>query len=263
LGTYGTRGTQGNAGPQGWMGTISTVVGTHGTRGPQGANGPQGWQGTRGDLGTHGERGTQGTKGPQGWQGTRGDLGTYGTRGTQGTKGVQGFQGTRGNRGTYGTRGTQGSAGLQGYTGTYGVVGSTGAFVTLTSTNAKLYLIGKVSTNNGWAGSFGFNSGVWTEGGLLYSSSDERLKNFHGDIDIDFDKLREVRKQYFTWKDNDKEMQIGTAAQDIQKLYPEIVSIDNDGHLAVSYERLSIIALSAIDKLYDRILELEEKFNDK
>ena len=100
--------------------------------------------------------------------------------------------------------------------------------------------------------------------GLLYASSDETLKDFHGDIDINFEKLKSIRKQYFTWKDGDvTDKQIGTSAQDLQKVYPEIVTVDENGKLGVSYERLSIIALAAIDKLNDRIQILEEKIRDK
>ena len=143
------------------------------------------------------------------------------------------------------------------------MVGSTGTFVGLTSSNSKAYLIGKDNTTGGWQGNFYFNTSVYMQSGLLYASSDETLKDFHGDIDLDFEKLKSIRKQYFTWKEGDvTDMQIGTSAQDLQKVYPEIVSVGEDGKLAVSYERLSIIALAAIDKLNDRIQILEEKLKD-
>ena len=135
----------------------------------------------------------------------------------------------------------------------------------LTTGSATAYLIGKSgTTSNGWTGTFLMHSSVYMSNGLLYAASDETLKDFHGDIDLDFEKLKSIRKQYFTWKEGDiTDMQIGTSAQDLQKVYPEIVSVGEDGKLAVSYERLSIIALAAIDKLYDRIQILEEKLRDK
>lgn len=126
------------------------------------------------------------------------------------------------------------------------------------------YLIGKDSASSGWNGTFYCNKSVYMQSGLLYASSDETLKDFRGDIDLDFDKLKSIRKQYFTWKEGDvTDVQIGTSAQDLQKVYPEIVSVGEDGKLAVSCERLSIIALAAIDKLYDRIKILEEKLKEK
>ena len=233
-------------------------------QGAQGLAGPQGYQGAQGPIGTVGDRGPQGVTGSQGPKGATGPKGTDGDRGPQGSQGPQGYKGATGPKGTDGDRGPQGDAGLQGYKGTQGVVGSTGDFVNLTTGTATAYLIGKNSASPGWNGTFYYNKSVYMSNGLLYAASDETLKDFHGDIDLDFEKLKSIRKQYFTWKEGDvTDMQIGTSAQDLQKVYPEIVSVGDDGKLAVSYERLSIIALAAIDKLHDRIKILEEKLRDK
>lgn len=90
----------------------------------------------------------------------------------------------------------------------------------------------------------------------FYASSDIRLKNILDDINIDFDKLKLIPKKYYTWKGSDI-LQLGTIAQDIQKIYPEVVSKNEKGYLSVDYSKLSIIALAAIDKLNERIKELE------
>ena len=95
----------------------------------------------------------------------------------------------------------------------------------------------------------------------FYETSDENLKDFHDDITVDFNKLKEIRKSYFTWKDGDQNLHIGTSAQDIQKVYPELVSEDNKGNLNVDYAKLSIIALSAIDKLDERLSRIENILN--
>ena len=44
-------------------------------------------------------------------------------------------------------------------------------------------------------------------------------------------------------------MEIGVSAQEIQSIYPEIVSTDDNGYLSVAYDKLSVIALAAIDEL--------------
>ncbi len=95
----------------------------------------------------------------------------------------------------------------------------------------------------------------------FYQSSDERLKTFYDPIKVDLDKLSKLRKNYFKFNDKDK-LEIGVSAQEVQEIYPELVSSDDNGYLSVAYDKLSVIALSAIDKLDDDIKELKQENND-
>ena len=96
-----------------------------------------------------------------------------------------------------------------------------------------------------------FMSGNTLTAAAFYQVSDERLKDFHNDIEVDFDKLREMPKSYFTWKSDDtKTMQLGTSAQKVKELYPELVG-GTEESLSVDYARLSIVALKAVDKLHE------------
>jgi ubiquinone biosynthesis protein UbiJ len=52
-------------------------------------------------------------------------------------------------------------------------------------------------------------------------------------------------------------LHIGTSAQEVQKIYPELVSEDDKLH--VDYAKLSIIALAAIDKLHEENKELKDR----
>ena len=102
-------------------------------------------------------------------------------------------------------------------------------------------------------------SGTITATGF-YQSSDERLKTFYDPIKVDLDKLSKLRKNYFKFNDKDK-LEIGVSAQEIQAIYPEIISENSDGYLSVAYDKLSVIALAAIDEQQNIINEQNNKIN--
>lgn len=97
------------------------------------------------------------------------------------------------------------------------------------------------------------------------TTSDNRLKDFVSDIDLDFEALKLIPKKYYYWKDKSmgEDLQIGTSAQELAKIYPTCVSYDEvSDRYSVNYQKLSIVALAAIDKLHERVSELESKLND-
>jgi len=119
------------------------------------------------------------------------------------------------------------------------IIGSTSSSsVTGVTTKCSIYMSG--NTLHGCTG--------------YYQDSDERLKTFHGEIPLDLEKLRKLPKAYFTWNgDEEGKMQIGTSAQKVRELYPEIVSGSDDTRLDVDYTKLAVIALRGIDVLYDEL----------
>lgn len=95
----------------------------------------------------------------------------------------------------------------------------------------------------------------------FYETSDERLKDFYKDVEIDFDKLLQLPTKYFTWKKDQKDGQdaplmIGTSAQEVQKIYPELVCASENGELSVDYAKLSVICLAAIKELKKELNEI-------
>lgn len=98
----------------------------------------------------------------------------------------------------------------------------------------------------------------------FYEYSDERLKTILKPVTVNLEKLSKLRKVYFYWKEgnNTTSKQLGMIAQDVQKLYPELVSTNEDtGKLSLSYEKLSVIALEAIDVLYQENKQIKERLN--
>ena len=103
------------------------------------------------------------------------------------------------------------------------------------------------------------NASVKAKNGF-FQTSDERLKTFTEDIEVNLDKLSELPKKKYYWtEDKDKVESIGTSAQKVRELFPEVVNVNEDGYLSVDYAKLSIVALAAIDELNKKNKLLEER----
>lgn len=108
-----------------------------------------------------------------------------------------------------------------------------------------------------------FNGGSpYFKNSNLYQTSDETLKTFTEDLDVNLDNLASIKKGLFYWNsDENKVLDIGVTAQSLEPLFPELVT-ETDGIKAVSYSKLSVVALAAIDKLYKRVKELEDEVEE-
>ena len=135
-----------------------------------------------------------------------------------------------------------------------------------TLTTSKYYLCGSLYNTENTSVLYKRSDVYVNNAGSIYGksffeTSDETLKNFSNNVEVDFEKLLKLPKKYFTWKDGDDTQHIGTSAQEVQKIYPELVSEGSEGKLTVDYAKLSIVALKAIDELYIKNLELEERLS--
>ena len=111
-------------------------------------------------------------------------------------------------------------------------------------------------------GSSSFNQ-VNASGGF-FQQSDERLKNVSDSLDGASlsEKFRTLRKIHYVLKNDANNVeQIGMIAQELQAVCPELVTTGEDGYLAIDYAKLSVVTLSMMDSLLERIEKLESSIN--
>jgi hypothetical protein len=226
-----------------------------GPQGPQGATGPTGAQGATGPLGPQGPAGAQGALGPQGPGGPQGAQGATGT-------------GSTGAQGAGGPQGAQGASGAS-------VSGTNNRVVKFTSTTT----IGDSSiTDNGTTvsltGALGVGTSSPTTAGLIratndviaFYSSDERLKDNKVLLTQALDKVNQLNGYEFDWipmvgiHENEGH-DIGVIAQEVEKLFPEIVTTRDNGYKAVKYEKLTAVLIEAIKELSNEMKELKKQID--
>ena len=96
----------------------------------------------------------------------------------------------------------------------------------------------------------------------FFQTSDERYKIFMGDVENAIEKANSVPTKYFYWKDRcDGPRYLGTSAQKVQEVFPELVKEEGD-KLSVDYAGLSIVALAAIKELTAKVDELQRQIDE-
>jgi len=83
------------------------------------------------------------------------------------------------------------------------------------------------------------------------STSDVALKKNLSVIESPIEKLSKLNGYTFNWKQNDQEA-IGIVAQEIEKVFPQMVVTGQDGIKRVSYDSLIPVLLEAIKELAKR-----------
>lgn len=118
----------------------------------------------------------------------------------------------------------------------------------VTNTNANIF----IDTNNALHAT------------AFYQDSDERLKTFTEEYNINLDDIKNIKTGRFYWNSDEiKVINGGVSAQSVEKYFPELVREDESGTKSVNYDGLAGVALAAIKKLTERIEELEEIVRNK
>jgi hypothetical protein len=100
--------------------------------------------------------------------------------------------------------------------------------------------------------------------------SDRRLKKDIVFAEPMLDRLMQLPFRRFRWKDNtaaDQKHEFGVIAQEVQPLFPDLVSQGEDGIMTVGYTTFATIACKSIqelnEKMEDKIAQLETKLSEK
>ena len=139
---------------------------------------------------------------------------------------------------------------------------------------------GSVSSSAGFSGSFqGDGSDLTGVGGFPHTGSADitgsllvtgsafvtsltetsalRYKKWVKDLPEQSDAIFKLRPVHFRWKDNNQK-DVGLIAEEVQKVYPELVSIEDDGQAGgIKYTKLTAILVKTIQDLTARIEKLE------
>jgi hypothetical protein len=70
------------------------------------------------------------------------------------------------------------------------------------------------------------------------------------------DKVKKLEGVKFRWRDNDEES-MGVIAQDIEKIFPELVETNPDGYKMVDYNKLIMVLLEAVQEQQKEIERLK------
>lgn len=200
--------------------------------------------------------------------GVKGEAAPINTSSTAATYGVYGIAGGTNNGKNYGVYGLLKSGSSNG-TGIYGTNSTT---IPTISARYAGYFYGNTYVNGT----------MYCTGG--YQSSDARLKTNIADIKSDaLLKIKELRPVQFQWQQvedislEDKEIiktphfsedvdfeqkHYGFIAQDVQKLFPELVKEDGSGYLSVNYVELIPLLMQAIQELSEKVENQDKQIKE-
>ena len=113
-------------------------------------------------------------------------------------------------------------------------------------------------------------TGSWT------GPSDKRYKKNIGQIENSLDKINQLNPVEYEWRKEeypDKNFQdgkqIGLIAQDVEKIFPLLVSTDSEGYKSIDYSKINVLLIEAmqeqqksIEELIKEVAELRNKLKD-
>ena len=136
-----------------------------------------------------------------------------------------------------------------------------GGNATLFDTDNAAFVIGNGTLWNATSDAFVvYFNGNATLAGDLTINSDARLKDNIQPLGSTLDKLHQIEaKTYSFKKDEDHTPKIGVLAQEVQAVFPELVTEGADGTLSVNYQGLVPVLINAINEQELKMSEQDAK----
>ncbi len=103
-------------------------------------------------------------------------------------------------------------------------------------------------------------NGNATLAGVLTQNSDERLKTNIHPLSSSLQNLQQLNGYTYNWKDKtrDNDLQVGVLAQEVQKIYPQLVKTAADGTLSVNYSGFVPVLIEGMKEQQKQIEELKQ-----
>jgi hypothetical protein len=105
------------------------------------------------------------------------------------------------------------------------------------------------------------SAGAWTGSDLRWKENFLPLSNVMPDIQSLMPVSYDLKIDEFPHMGFEDGRQIGLIAQDVEKIFPELVRTDNNGFKSVSYEKLSVVLLEAIKEQQQQIETQNQKID--
>lgn len=127
--------------------------------------------------------------------------------------------------------------------------------------DVALSVSGSASVTRSFTADEGSFTGTLRAGTFIYIS-DIRAKKNLVPLANALDKVTQLNGYNFQWRKNSQE-DIGLVAQDVQKVFPELVHATNGGQLGVEYGNLVAPMIEAIKELRQQNIALQNQINEQ
>jgi hypothetical protein len=106
------------------------------------------------------------------------------------------------------------------------------------------------------------SSGAWTGSDIRWKRNIKNLNNSLSDI-LELNAVSyDLKTDEFPEMGFETGKQIGLIAQDVEKIFPELVRTDNNGYKSVSYEKLSVLLVEGIKEQQKQIQDQQKEIDE-